>query len=258
MFKQIFLTFLLGFTSVLISQEYNFSTHFSVLEGELTSDDVFEKDFGRFDVYELPMEEGDILRLKLTAEFFPLMIINSPSSEYKMAFPEDNKSFVTFEQEIDESGLWYIYVTGDSLDSGSHSLELCYISNDSKEVPSDANFIMLTEFFLAHSETNFAYLKGDGCELKDGKWDVKLDPKGKYNLANITTNDEVSKLTISFDLEENKFEEMATELKDSFKKSWNVRVSKAKDSVALSEIEGLRKMLLSKNDRNITLKISTK
>ncbi len=258
MLKRIFIFLFMGITSILFSQEYNFSTHFSILEGELTSDDVFEKDFGRFDVYELQMEEGDILRLKLTAEFFPLMIINSPSSDYEMAFPKDNNPFVVFEQEIDESGLWYIYVTGDSLDSGSHSLELCYISSDCKEVPSDANFITLVNFFLAHSETNFDFLKENNCKIKDGKWSVSLDAKGKYDTADIVTKDGTSKLTINFDLETDLFDNMVAELKENFKKNWNVRVSKSNDSVKLIEIEGLRKMLLKKDNKKITLEISTK
>ena len=258
MLKRIFIFLFIGFTSILFSQEYNFSTHFSVLEGELTSDDVFEKDFGRFDVYELQMEEGDILRLKLIAEFFPLMIINSPSSEYKMAFPKDNNPFVTFEQEIDESGLWYIYVTGDSLDFGSHSLELCYISSDCKEIPSDADFITLVNFFLAHSETNFDFLKDNDCKIEDGKWSVGLDSKGKYDVANIVTKNKISELTINFDLENNLFDKMVTELKDNFRKSWNVRENKSKDTIKLIEIEGVRKMVFQKTEKGIIFKISNK
>jgi len=229
-----------------------------MLEGELTEDDVFEKDFGRFDAYELPLEEGDILQMRLNASFFPLMIISAPSSEYKMAFPEDNNSEVIYKQEIDETGLWYIYIAGDSSDFGEHNLELCYISRDTKVIPIDADFGILVNFFLAHSATNFFYLKDNDCSIKSGEWDVELDSHEKYNSATIVTKNEISVLSLYFESEKGLFEELTSNLKDNFNKAWNVRVNDSNDLVELFEIEGLRKMFLLRGEEEIELKISTK
>ena len=258
MLKRIILFLFFLASSYVFSQEVKFDTHSIILEGELTNEDVFEKDFGRFDAYELQMEEGDIIKMRLTASFFPLMIVAAPSSEYKMAFPEDNSSAVIYQQEIDESGLWYIYIAGDSLDRGEHSLELCYVSRDTREIPADADFVTLVEFFLAHSETNFFYLKDSDCVIKSGKWDVELDSHEKYNSATIVSTNSISVLTINFDSEKNLFEDLTSELKHKFGKAWNVRVKDSKDLVELIEIEGLRKMSLQKEQDAIKLKISTK
>ena len=258
MFKRIIL-FLMFFTSFeVFSQEIKFDTHSLILKGELTQDDVFEKDFGRFDAYELPMEEGDVIKMKLTASFFPLMIISAPSSEYRMAFPEDNNATVIYEHQIDETGLWYIYIAGDSLDIGEHNLELCYVSRDTKEIPLDADFITLVEFFLAHSATNFFYFKDNDCESESGKWVVELDSQGKYISATIVTKNSISLLTVEFDSDSHLFEELTSKLKTNFRKAWNIRVNDSKNLVELFEIEGLRKMSLQNGEDEIKLTISTK
>ncbi len=258
MFKRIILFLLIIAVSTVLSQEIKFDTHSLILKGELTEDDVFEKDFGRFDAYELPLEEGDILQMRLNASFFPLMIISAPSSEYKMAFPENNNSEVTYKQEIDETGLWYIYIAGDSSDSGDHNLELCYVSRDTKEIPLDADFRILVNFFLAHSATDFFYLKDNDCRIKSGEWDVELDSYEKYNSATIVTKNDISVLSVYFDSEGDLFEELTSILKINFKKAWNVRVNDSNDLVELFEIEGLRKMTLVRGEEEIELKISTK
>ncbi|MCF6268373.1 MAG: hypothetical protein L3J41_01540 [Melioribacteraceae bacterium] len=258
MFKQIILFLIFGASFNIISQQNQFKTHKIILKGELTSEDIFEKDFGRFDAYELPMEEGDIIKMRLTASFFPLMIVTAPSNEYKMAFPQDNNPTVIYQQTIDESGLWYIYIAGDSLDRGEHNLEICYISKDAQEIPPNANFITLMEFFLAHSKTDFLFLKGIDCEKISGKWDVQLDSRGKYKSATIVSKNDVSVLTINFESEENLFEEMTSKLKKAFSKTWNIRVNDSENITELFEIEGLRKMTLQKEPLGIKLIISTK
>ncbi len=258
MFKLVILFIVFGASSNLFSQEVKFDTHSLVLKGELTTEDIFEKDFGRFDAYELPMEEGDIIKMRLTASFFPLMIIAAPSSEYKMAFPEDNNPSVIYQYEIDETGLWYIYIAGDSLDVGEHSLELCYVSKDTKEIPIEADFATLVKFFLAHSETNFFYLKDNDCTTKSGKWDVELESHGLYTSATIVSENSISVLTINFKSDINLFEDQTSVFKTDFKNAWNVRVNDSKGIVELAEIEGLRKMSLKKDQNGIKLEMSTK
>lgn len=258
MFKKVFLFVMFGANFIVFSQQIKFDTHSIVLKGELTSEDIFEKDFGRFDAYELPMEEGDIIKMRLTASFFPLMIVAAPSSEYNMAFPKDNNPAVVYQQEIDESGLWYIYIAGDSLDIGEHSLELCYVSKNTREIPEDADFATLVEFFLAHSNTDYFYLKNNGDEIKSGKWDVELDSHSKYKSAKIVSKNNISVLTINFEFSKNLFEEQASKLKKDFGKTWNFRMNKSKDLVELFEIEGLRIMYLQKEQSGTKFKISTK
>ncbi len=237
------------------AQTYNFGTHSSTLKGELTKDDVFEKDFGRFDAYELQMEEGDFIIMKLTADFFPLMTVVSPSSEYKIAFPNDSNPEVILTQEIDETGLWQIYIAGDSTDYGNHSLKLCYVSKETRELPANASNCDLVNFFLAHSETNFVYFTKNNLEFKSGKTNLTINSQGLFDKVELEKDKNKSEVTISFNKNNNSFETISKELIKCLKGNWNKRESK--NEIIFSEIEGLRKIILLKNKLGIELSIST-
>jgi len=238
------------------SQQIKFSTHSSTLKGELTEEDIFEKDFGRFDAYELQMEDGDFIIMKLKADFFPLMTVVSPSSEYKIAFPIDSTPEVVFQQEIDESGLWQIYIAGDSTDFGEHSLKLCYVSQNTRSLPNDANYCTLINFFIAHSVTNFFYFREENCELNDGTKELKMNSLGLFESGEIITKDDVSKLTLTINSSDSSFQKISEELKLCLKKDWNIR--KSEEKIEFKEIEGLRKISFIKNKDSLMLTISTR
>ena len=256
MFKRffIFLIFAMSFTT--FSQQKKFSTHSTTLKGELTKEDIYEKDFGRFDAYELQMEDGDFIIMKLNASFFPLMTVVSPSSEYQIAFPLDSNPEVVFKQEIAESGLWQIYIAGDSTDFGEHSLKLCYVSQDTRNLPADTDYCTLVHFFLAHSETNFFYFREENCELNDGTKKLKMNSQGLFESGEIVTKDEISKLTIVMNENDSTFQNISEELKGCLKKDWNIR--KSENKIEFKEIEGLRKISFIKDSELLMLSISTK
>ncbi len=255
MFKRaIFFTLII--LANLQAQTYNFDTHSSTLKGELTKDDIFENDFGRFDAYELQMEEGDFIIMKLKADFFPLMTVVSPSSEYKIAFPNDSNPEVVFKQEIDETGLWQIFIAGDSTDVGNHSLKLCYVSQITRELPADATNCDLLNFFLAHSETNFFYFYKNNLEFKSGKVDLEIDSHELFDKSELEKDENKSKVTLHFNNNDYSFETISEELKKCLKGDWNKRESENK--IEFSEIEGLRKISILQNKLGIELSISTK
>jgi hypothetical protein len=255
MFKSaIVLTFLILIN--LQAQKYDFKTHSSILNGELTTDDIYEPDFGRFDAYELQMEEGDFIIMKLNASFFPLLTVVAPSSEYQVAFQNDDNPEVVFKQEIDETGLWQIYIAGDSTDLGSHSLKLCYVSQESRTLPEDANYCTLINFFLSHSETNFFYFREENYSLKDGKKELKMDSQDLFEKGEIFTKNDISKLSLFFNPGISSFDTISADLKTCLKKNWNIRETKNKFEFV--EIEGLRKISFVKNKTSFKLTISTK
>lgn len=194
--------------------------------------------------------------MKLKSSFFPLLTIVAPSNEYKVAFPKDIKPEVEFEQEIDESGLWQIYIAGDSTDVGSHSLQLFYVSQVSRVLPKSANYCTLVQFFLSHAKTGFFYFKDDYFSKSDGEWAVKLNSQKLYLKGIVSTKNNVSKLTLLLDNNEDLFATVSGQLKVCLKKQWNIRENK--NGLEISEIEGLRKIFLTKEKSNLKLEIYSK
>ena len=151
--KLIFLAFI--FPIILFAQENEFNTDVIILSGELTEEDIYEKDFGRFDAYELQLEEGGYIKIYLQAEFFPLLTIVAPSNQYELAFPSNNQPELIFEKDIDETGYWYLYVSGDSLDRGKHGIQINYVLSNTTSLPAEPNLCTLLNFLSAHSKTDF-------------------------------------------------------------------------------------------------------
>ena len=252
--RAIILVFLVLLTTN--AQDYNFKTNASTLKGELTKEDVFESDFGRFDAYELQMEEGDLLVIKLKSSFFPLLTVVAPSNEYKVAFPSESKPEVILKQEIDESGLWQIYIAGDSTDVGTHSLQLFYVSHDSRVLPKKSNYCSLAQFFLSHATTGFDYFKDNYFDKIDGNWQIKLGSQNLLIKGTVSTKSDISKLTLLLENDDELFQKVSFQLTNCFQKKWNIRESENK--LEISEIEGLRKIFLMKEKSSLKLEIHTK
>ncbi len=169
------LIFYIGSTSVIDSQNLQFDTHKMELSGELTSDDALEDNFGRFDAYQVQLQTGDFIKIKMSAQFFPLLTIVSPSGSYKRAFPAEGSSYVIHEQEIDETGHWYLYISGESTDIGWHILDMYYVSESTKSLSSTGDLCDVTQFSLAHSNTNFFYLRNRELEINGNSWNSNID-----------------------------------------------------------------------------------
>lgn len=254
MFKRaIILVFLLLVN--LQAQKYNFETHTSTLKGELTKDDIFDHDFGRFDAYELPMEEGDLILMELTADFFPLMTIVSPSSEYQIAFPSDSLQKVVFKQEIDETGLWQVFIVGDSTDFGNHSLKLFYVSREARKLPEKSNICTLTNLLLAHSKTQYFYFREENNEIKEGEVELKLDSQDLFKNGEVFVSGDTSTVTLYFDEIKTPYNTISAELKKCLKGDWNRR--EKENELLFVEIEGLGKITLVKEKGTSKLVVFT-
>lgn len=203
------------FSSLILAQEYNFDTHSLELKGELSKDDAYQDNFGRFDAYELSMQKGDYIKIKLNSEFFPLLTIVAPSGIHKIAFPTDENPIVILEKVIDETGHWYIYVSGDSTDIGAHDLQLCYVAENTRQLPLGADICTITKYLLAHSNTKFFFYRDRDCEITENQWDVNLEAQNLFD----NTEVKVEGNSISFNCKSN------TQVgKDIFNK-WSYQIS---------------------------------
>ena len=132
--------------------------HF-VINEQLTGNDMYDANLGRFDVYELDLSSGDTVNLTLNTEsFIPMMILMAPSQEYFLEMPQNGSSKVNLSATIDEAGKWYLYVVGDSTDSGSYSVNTYFASSNALQINSDDDFCEKLNFYIEHSFADFYFL----------------------------------------------------------------------------------------------------
>ena len=246
---------LILFSQLIFSQEMIFDTHSLNLNGELSSEDGYEDNFGRFDAYELSMQEGDFIKIKLKAEFFPLLTVVSPSGSYKLSFPSDNDPEVIYEQEINETGHWYIYVSGDSTDTGTHDLQLYYISANSREIQKGADICTIIQFLLAHSNTNYFYFREKEIEITKNNYDVDLTNQNLFQSADIEVDENRINFALQTDksISKDKFNEWTYNISKCLANDWKEKSEN--EIIIFSEINGDRIIRLQFVENIIKLKI---
>lgn len=244
-------------SSLILAQEYKFDTHSLDLKGELSKDDAYQDNFGRFDAYELSMQEDDYIKIKLKSEFFPLLTVVAPSGTHKIAFPADENPVVNLEKEIDETGHWYIYVSGDSTDIGAHELQLCYVAGNTRQLPSGANICTITKYLLAHSNTKFFFYRDRNCEITENQWDVNLEDQNLFENAEV----KVEGNSISFNLQANtkvskdKFNKWSYQISECLTDDWIEKTENNK--TVFTESSGTGKIKIKFTDNAINLSFIT-
>lgn len=182
MFKYAVLLFILFHSQNMLAQ---FRTEEILIKGELTEDDPFNANFGRFDPVELYLNKGDVISISITAEFPPFIALVAPSEKYYIEYTKDGSTIKDYQVTIKEAGTWYLSIAGGSTDTGNYTLTANYMSANSSTLPADADFCTTLKFLSEHSKTNFYFLK----EISNEK-----EKKSKINLpavinANISENE---------------------------------------------------------------------
>ena len=238
------------------AQYIQYDTHKMELKGELTVDDPYEEDFGRFDAYQVKLQKGDYIKIKMSAQFFPLLTIVSPSGKYQRTFPEDGSSYVFHEQKITETGDWYLYISGEESDAGWHNLDLYYVSESSREISENANVCDITQFSLSHANTNFFF-------LRDREIDITHDDLQNIIETNIFQNTEIrsegDRILLEFKANgagRNKFNEWSFNLSECLNYNWEE--NSVDNNVMFKEMYGNRKVILNYNGNSIILVVSNK
>jgi len=254
-FKFCFLISLI-FSSLGFSHD-NYDTHSLTLNGELSNDDSYEENFGRFDVYELNMQDGDLIKIELKANFFPLLTIVAPSGNHKIAFPADENPVVNFDFEINETGRWYIYVSGDSMDTGTHDLQLCYVAGNTRQLPYEADICTITKFLLAHTNTKYFFFRDNNCEIIENEWNVDLKNQNLFSNAEVKADGN----SISFDLNtssnesRNRFSEWSYKISECLTDEWIEK--EGTNQTVFTESNGTRIIVIEFSNNTIHLRFHT-
>ncbi len=157
--KKLFLIILITF-SVTAAQNGELRVEHFLINEQLTENDMYDANLGRFDVYELDLNSGDTVNLSLNTEsFIPMLILMAPSQEYLLEMPQNGSSEVNLSATIDEAGKWYLYVVGDSTDTGSYRVNTYFSSSNALEINADDDFCTKLNFYIEHSFAGFYFLK---------------------------------------------------------------------------------------------------
>jgi len=149
-----------------------FQVDFNEINGELTSKDLYKKDFGRYDGYEIELYEGEAINFVVyTKNFQPgLALVNSNGEVFQQSSRND-KGYANIFTIVPKSGNWVLYVIGDQSSRGSYTLQSAIAEPNSLSLNKDADFCTTLNFLLAHSNAYFFLLENN----LSGKQLVKLN-----------------------------------------------------------------------------------
>ncbi len=194
--RKISFTILFLFASLLLAQDIDFRTEAFVFEGELSYEDPFQKEFGRYDAYQLQFNKGDFVRFNVHAEFAPLLVFVNPNNEYALTYPSEESQMVVYEREIEQTGTWLLYVVGDSLDVGKHFVNVNYVSAGAKKFSRNRDFCSSVQFLLAHANSGFFFLKEEKEDGAEDYFDSKFKFEGALNTEIVSKWNETFRTTL--------------------------------------------------------------
>jgi len=205
-----------------ISLFAQFEVEFNKIEGSLEKSDKYQKNFGRYDGYEIQLYEGEEVNfLAYSDKFSPrLVFVNPEGKVFKEALTE-KMNLATIITKIPVSGEWILYVVGDSASLGSYTLQLAVASANSITLPQNSDFCTTLKFLLAHSKAYFLLLE---TPINSKQSFVKLN--GSVD-AFIDENDGsyIAKFYEGNNLKEAEkiFQELISSIKNCLDKNWKMQ-----------------------------------
>lgn len=218
--------FMILLTRLDLAQEkqQKFQVDFNEIKGELTSKDLFKKDFGRYDGYEIELFEGEAVNFVVySKEFQPGLAFVNPKGEIFQQSAANNKSYANIITTIPTSGSWILYVIGNEKSSGSYTLQTAIAEPAALSLNSSADFCVTLDFLLAHSNAYFfllenpAFAKKQLVKLNDAI-DAFIDEEdGSYN-ATYYDGNELSEAEAAF-------KNISEKVKGCTGKNWQMKSS---------------------------------
>jgi len=163
---------------------------FNEIKGELTTKDLYKKDFGRYDGYEIELYEGEAVNFVVyTQKFQPsLALVNSKGEIFKQSDRND-KGYGNIVTKIPTSGKYVLYVIGSENSLGTYILQTAIAEPNALSLDSTSDFCNTLDFLLAHSIAYFFLLENPNlatqqlAKLNDAV-DAFIDEEdGSYNAA---------------------------------------------------------------------------
>jgi len=195
---------------------------FNEIKGELTAKDLYKKDFGRYDGYEIELFEGETVNFVVyTQKFQPsLALVNSKGEMFKQSDRND-KGYGNIVTTVPVSGKYVLYVVGTENSFGSYVLQTAIAEPNALTLDSTSDFCNTLDFLIAHSIAYFFLLENPNLatqqlvKLNDAQDAFIGEEDGSYN-ATFYTGDDLQKA-------ENVFKTLNDKTKLCVEKNWQVK-----------------------------------
>jgi hypothetical protein len=163
-------TFLLFFFLPIFAQEkqQKFQVDFNEIKGELSSQDSFKKDFGRYDGYEIELFQGEVINIVVYSKKFQpsIALVNSKGEIFKQSTKND-KGYANIVSEISSGGNWILYVIGNEKDSGSYTIQIAIAEPNALSLRSGVDFCTTLNFLISHSKAYFFLLENPSISRQE-------------------------------------------------------------------------------------------
>ena len=197
---------------------------FNEIKGELTAKDLYKKDFGRYDGYEIELFEGEAVNfIVYTQKFQPtLALVNSKGEIFKQSDRND-KGYGNIVTIIPGSGKYVLYVVGSENSFGDYVLQTAIAEPNALSLSSTSDFCTTLDFLLAHSIAYFFLLENPSlvtqqlAKLNDAVDSFINEENGSY-VATYYDGNELQKANTVF-------KEIADKVKLCLTKGWKFKIS---------------------------------
>ena len=203
------------------NKQRKFQIDFNEIKGELTSKDLFKKDFGRYDGYEIDLFEGEAVNFVAYSKNFQpsIALVNSNGDIFKQSVRND-KGYANIVTVIPNRGNYVLYVIGDEKANGSYTLQTAVAESNALSLESSADLCTTLDFLLSHAKAYFFLLenpelaKGPLIQLNDSI-DAYLDEEaGSYKATYYNDDDPKEAETI--------FKSISDKVKDCLGIEWQI------------------------------------
>lgn len=159
-----------------------------IINEELGYNDPVDLKLGRYEVFEIKIGQGDNLAVELESqEFWPVLLLISPSKKSIIKFPKGGESSVFFDTTITESGTWELYVIGDTNSVGKYTCEIGFAEEEALIIPDSKDECSVINYFKVLANANFIFVRGkkDWSEISNISEVHFNDKKVSFNIKSV-------------------------------------------------------------------------
>lgn len=185
-------------------KQQKFQVDFNEIKGELTSKDLYKKDFGRYDGYEIELFPGEAVNFVVYSRNFQpsIALVNSKGEIFKQSSKND-KGYANIVSEISSGGNWVLYVIGDEKAVGSYTLQTAIAEPNALLLDSSSNFCTKLDFLLSHANAYFFLLENpsisrQGLIKLNDAIDAYIDEENGSYKATFENDNEITKADAMF------------------------------------------------------------
>lgn len=162
-----FTLLILFFASAFVVAQTQYGVEYDEIDGKLTTNDKFKKDFGRYKGFELPLNKGEMANFAIFSnKFSPKLVLVDPNGKIYKQSGTAQQGMTSILTEIPLSGEWILYVIGGATDSGDFKLRYAFaVPKNLRNQSSNMDFCSTLNYLIPHANAYFMMLN---VQLADG------------------------------------------------------------------------------------------